>query len=90
MQGAVLVSFHQEFGYKYPTTDFKESKPEILINRFVKHQSEDTKTNYIQSALLVPVSAVREKAQVVWEHTDSAKHTIQDNYHDLQYKSDCK
>lgn len=40
--------------------------------------------------LLGPVRTVREQVQVVVDHGERAKHSIQDQYHDFQDKTGCK
>lgn len=40
--------------------------------------------------LLPPVSAVREQVQVVLEQTESIKNTVEENYHELTDRTDCK
>lgn len=44
----------------------------------------------MKSMLLTPVRAVREQLQVVVDHGERAKHSVQDQYHDLQEKTGCK
>lgn len=40
--------------------------------------------------LLAPVRVVREQVQIIVDHTDRAKHSIQDQYTELQDKTGCK
>ncbi|PZC77657.1 uncharacterized protein LOC110376571 isoform X1 [Helicoverpa armigera] len=53
----------------------------------VKAKSDKNEVGYVKSALLTPVRMVREQVQIVVEHTDKVKHSVQDQYHDLQDKT---
>ncbi|KAJ0181440.1 hypothetical protein K1T71_003525 [Dendrolimus kikuchii] len=65
--------------YEAPHADYIE---------YMQDKANEKKSSYIKSALLSPVSAVREQAQVVWEQTESIKNTVEDNYHELTDRTD--
>ncbi|CAH0600195.1 unnamed protein product [Chrysodeixis includens] len=65
--------------YEAPHADYAE---------FVSTKSKDEGHGYIREMLLTPVRAVREQVQTVFAHTEHVKHSVQDQYHELQDKSD--
>ena len=50
----------------------------------------EEEVGYVKSLLLTPVRAVREQLQVVVDHGERAKHSVQDQYHEFQDKTGCK
>lgn len=62
----------------------------VYFFRYLQSKANEEKSNYLQSALLSPVRAVREEVQIAWAHTESVKNTIQDNYSEVRDRSDCK
>lgn len=65
--------------YEAPHADYGE---------YLQLKANEEKSNYLQSALLSPVKAVREEIQIAWAHTESVKNTIQDNYSEVRDRSD--
>ncbi|KAM3960153.1 uncharacterized protein ACR2FA_005782 isoform 1-T1 [Aphomia sociella] len=65
--------------YEAPHADYGE---------YVQSKNKSEKNSYIKSVLQSPVRAVRESAQSAWAQTESVTNTVQDNYHQLQDKSD--
>ncbi|KAH9634432.1 hypothetical protein HF086_008266 [Spodoptera exigua] len=63
--------------YEAPHADYAEK---------VKSKS-DNEVGYVRSMLLAPVRVMREQVQIAVDHTDRAKHTIQDQYSELQDKT---
>lgn len=64
--------------YETPHADYVEK---------VKSKGGKDEVGYVRSVLLAPVRAVREQVQIVVDHTDRAKHAIQDQYTELQDKT---
>lgn len=62
----------------------------LLSFRLEQANAKQEKPNPIRETLLVPVRAIREKVEVAVEHTNMVKYQVQDKYHDLQDKSECK
>ncbi|KAJ8733717.1 hypothetical protein PYW07_014268 [Mythimna separata] len=53
-----------------------------------KAQSKaDKDIGYVKSVLLTPVRAIREQVQVVVDHGERAKHTVQDQFQEFQDKT---
>lgn len=65
--------------YDAPHADYAE---------YLKSKNQTTSPGHIKSFLLAPVTAVREQVQVVVEHTSHVKHSVEDQYHELQDKTD--
>ncbi|XP_030030936.2 uncharacterized protein LOC115447836 [Manduca sexta] len=65
--------------YEAPHADYGE---------YLQSNSNQEEVGYIKSTLLSPVRAVREQAQSLLQHTESIKHSVQDNYHEFQDKSE--
>ncbi|XP_021209059.1 uncharacterized protein LOC101737762 isoform X2 [Bombyx mori] len=65
--------------YETPHADYAE---------YLEAKAHEQKTSYLKSALLPPVRALREQVQTFVDQTDFIKHSIQDNYHEFQDKSE--
>lgn len=62
--------------------------PHAEYIEYTQAKTNENRSSYIRSALLSPVSAVREQAQVVWEQTESVKNTVADHYHEMTDRTD--
>ncbi|XP_060810378.1 MICOS complex subunit MIC27 isoform X2 [Amyelois transitella] len=65
--------------YETPHADYVENQ---------QKQAKSDKPGFIREALQTPVRAVRESIQTVLAQTESVKNTVEENYHDVQDKTD--
>ncbi|XP_059049189.1 MICOS complex subunit MIC27 [Achroia grisella] len=62
--------------------------PHADYGDYIQSRKNTEKTSYIRSALQSPVTAVRECVQSACAQTESITNAVQDNYHQIQDKSD--
>ncbi|XP_068628450.1 MICOS complex subunit MIC27 isoform X2 [Battus philenor] len=62
--------------------------PHAEYGEYIQSKANADKKSYLRSAILPPVRAVRETAEIGIAHTESLLHTVQDNYHEFRDRTD--